>query len=93
MSWPVQIPPAPATNPVLNANDRFQFTASAPCTICFGAPLQNVAPHTFATGETWGPPVPRPPQGTEIPFNVVTTAPDTCTVPPIQTGHVIIIGS
>ncbi len=91
-TWPCPIPPAPATDPTLGPSDAFQFTASAPCTICFGAPLQNVPAHTFAANETWGPPVPRPPVGTQIPFNVVTP-PGNCSIPPIDTVHVIIIGS
>lgn len=86
MSWPLSIPPA--TNETLTSADSFQFTATVACKICFGAPLAGVT-HTFNAGDTWGPPVPRPGAGSDIPYNVVTPPSADCN----QTGHIIHVGS
>jgi hypothetical protein len=91
MSWPLSIPPA--TDQTLGPQDQFKFTATEACTICFGGGL-NIPSHTFAANETWGPPIPRPPANTNIPYQVVVPPNSPCSAEgPAQTGHVIHVGS
>ncbi len=93
MSWPLSIPPA-VDVPYSATKDTFKFTAVVACKICFGPPLNGVT-HTFAQGETWGPPVPGTQPPYDIPYNVVTPPTADCNPfgGPIDTGHVIHVGS